>query len=179
MKSKYIILGLTAWCLTVGSVMAQDKNVKKDVKISLKDGAEPDVYIDGIKYDHAIISLLDPSKIKSMNVLKGDKALEEYNAPNGVILITSTNSNEEVKSSDAEFKIRKTGDPDPNASTTIKIRGGDGEPLVIIDGKVSTKEKLNQLDPTDIEKIDVIKDEKAKKEYNSETGVIIITTKKK
>lgn len=178
MKSKYIILGLTVWCLTAGSVMAQDKKVKKDVKISLKDGAEPDVYIDGIKYDHQIISLLDPAKIKSMNVLKSDKALEEYNAPNGVILITSTNSDEEVKPSDTEFKIRKTSDADPNASTTIKIRGGEGDPMVIIDGKVASKEELSKLSPESIEKINVIKDEKAKKEYNSETGVIIVTTKK-
>ncbi|MBE62952.1 MAG: hypothetical protein CMB89_11375 [Flammeovirgaceae bacterium] len=178
MKSKYIILALTALCLSFSSAIAQDKTVKKEMTIQLKDGAEPDVYIDGIKYDHSIISLLDPTKIKSMNVLKGEKAVEEYDAPNGVIIITSINSDDEVEPGPTEFKIRTSGEDD-SKSTTFRVRGGNGEPMVIINGKVSSKEKLHELDPKTIEKIDVIKDEKAIKEYNSETGVIIITTKKK
>ena len=178
MKSKYIILALTALCLSFSSAIAQDKTVKKEMTIQLKDGAEPDVYIDGIKYDHSIISLLDPTKIKSMNVLRGEKAVEEYDAPNGVIIITSINSDDEVESGSTEFNIRTSGEDD-SKSTTFRVRGGNGEPMVIINGKVSSKEKLHELDPKTIEKIDVIKDEKAIKEYNSETGVIIITTKKK
>lgn len=185
---KYLIIYAGTWCLSVFTLHAQDIPVPDQheqkqeiggVAVKVQDGAKPDVYIDGKKYDHSIIELLDPAKIKSINVIKGEKAKEEYNAPNGVIMITSTRETTSEVNDDTEFKIRTTPiESSEDFDTKLRIRGGGKDPLVIIDGKVSTKEQLNKLSPNQIEKIDVLKGEQAIKEHNAVNGVIIITTKK-
>jgi len=77
-----------------------------------------------------------------------------------------------------------TGDGSPSgAGTTVRLRGigtiGNNDPLYIIDG-VPTKEGINQLNPSDIESIQVLKDASSSTIYGSRAanGVIIITTKK-
>jgi len=77
-----------------------------------------------------------------------------------------------------------TGDGSPSgAGTTVRLRGigtiGNNDPLYIIDG-VPTKEGINQLNPNDIESIQVLKDASSSTIYGSRAanGVIIITTKK-
>lgn len=77
-----------------------------------------------------------------------------------------------------------TSDGSPSGSgTTIRIRGigtiNDNNPLYVIDG-VPTKEGLNQLNPNDIESVQVLKDASSATIYGSRAanGVIIITTKK-
>jgi ribosomal protein S8 len=152
-------------CLALGpisSILAQETNeaVKKKLEVTIKENDNPDVYIDGIKYNHAIIDLLDKEKIASISVLKDEKALERYNAPNGVILI--------------ETKAKK--------EDQVKIRFKDGnnneaQPLIIIDGKKVAKGDLEKLNPEDIGSIDVYKGENAIKKYNAPNGVVIITTK--
>lgn len=54
------------------------------------------------------------------------------------------------------------------------------KPLIFIDGKEAKDIRLNDLDPTTIEKISVLKDKEAKKKYGEEgkNGVILITLKK-
>lgn len=173
---KYAIIVISLWTLSLSSLYAQDvssdKENGKEVKVSLKDGAKPDIYIDGKKYDYEIMELLDPDKIKAINVIKGDEAKKEYNAPNGVILITTSRENPSIK---VDFSKS-----DDQQDTKVMIRGGGSDdPLVIIDGKVSSKSNLDQLKPDEIDVIEVVKGEKAAKEYQSASGVIIITTKKK
>ena len=53
------------------------------------------------------------------------------------------------------------------------------EPLIIINGKVSTEEQMKALDPKDIDHIDVLKDESSVAQFGEKgkNGVIIITTK--
>lgn len=152
-------------CLALGpfsSILAQETNeaVKKKLEVTIKENDNPDVYIDGIKYNHAIIDLLDKEKIASISVLKDEKALERYNAPNGVILI--------------ETKAKK--------EDQVKIRYKDGNnneahPLIIIDGKKVAKGDLEKLNPENIGSIDVYKGENAMKKHNAPNGVVIITTK--
>ena len=144
--------------LCLGGILqlaAQDK-----LKIALKSDPKPDIYIDGKKYDPAIVDLLDNEKIKSVKVIKGDEAKEEYNAPNGVILITSINSKEKS-----------------DLDTEIKNKLLKTDPIVIIDGIKSSQDDLKKLDPSNIESIEVIKGEKAIKEYGAEGGVIKVKTK--
>lgn len=54
-----------------------------------------------------------------------------------------------------------------------------GEPLYIIDGKEHSKEKMDEIDPNNIEKIEVFKGDKAIEKYGDKgkNGVIEITTK--
>ena len=145
-------------CLSVSMAQAQKEQNDKiehreEIKIKIKNGAEPDVYIDGKKYDYAIVELLDQSKIKTVEVIKDKQALKEYNAPNGVILIKS------VK--------------------TSKKMDIEGDPVIYIDGKKANKEQLSQLSPDGIESINVFKGEVAAEKYDAPGGAIIVVTKKK
>jgi iron complex outermembrane receptor protein len=72
---------------------------------------------------------------------------------------------------------------DPNGSPTIRLRGistvgANTQPLVVIDGIIGAS--LNNVDPNDIENINVLKDGSAAAIYGSRgsSGVIIVTTKK-
>ncbi|HCD52604.1 MAG TPA: SusC/RagA family TonB-linked outer membrane protein [Balneolaceae bacterium] len=72
---------------------------------------------------------------------------------------------------------------DPNSTPTIRLRGistvGDNtEPLVVIDGVIGAS--LDNVDPSDIASINVLKDGSAAAIYGSRgsSGVILVTTKK-
>ncbi len=81
------------------------------------------------------------------------------------------------------LSIIKTNGGDPNSGYTIRIRGlatigSNVEPLIIIDGALSTS--LDQVDPSDILSMDVLKDGAAAAIYGTRgsNGVIIVTTKR-
>lgn len=72
---------------------------------------------------------------------------------------------------------------DPNSSSTIRLRGistvgANTEPLVVVDGVIGAS--LDNVDPNDIESINVLKDGSAAAIYGSRgsSGVILVTTKK-
>ena len=71
---------------------------------------------------------------------------------------------------------------DPNAGSVIRLRGistvgANVQPLVVIDGVIGAS--LNNVDPNDIESINVLKDGSAAAIYGTRgsSGVIIVTTK--
>lgn len=76
-----------------------------------------------------------------------------------------------------------TADGNPSGTSTIRIRGigtlNNNDPLFVIDG-VPTKGGMHELNPNDIDNIQVLKDASAASIYGSRAanGVIIITTKK-
>jgi TonB-linked SusC/RagA family outer membrane protein len=72
---------------------------------------------------------------------------------------------------------------DPAATPTIILRGGNnydgsGSPLIVVDGQV--RSSLEDINPNDIESMDVLKDAGATALYGARAagGVILITTKK-
>ncbi|MEK6781476.1 MAG: SusC/RagA family TonB-linked outer membrane protein [Bacteroidota bacterium] len=72
---------------------------------------------------------------------------------------------------------------DPNSNATIRLRGistvgSNTEPLVVIDGVIGAS--LSNVDPNDIESINVLKDGSAAAIYGSRgsSGVILVTTKR-
>lgn len=79
------------------------------------------------------------------------------------------------------MRITSTGSP--SGSATIQIRGvgtlNNNDPLYIIDG-MPTKSGIKQLNPSDIESLQVLRDASSASIYGSRAsnGVIIITTKK-
>lgn len=160
---KKTILVTLIMLLSISVTQAQKTEVKKGKKdklyVKVKDGKSPVIYVDGKKFNFPM-ELIDQSKIKSVHVLKNEEAIKKYNAPNGVILIeTKASKNKNI----SEIKIK--GD------TNLK-------PKIIIDGKVSDKKTLDKLKPNQIEKMEIVKGEKAIKKYNAPNGVILITTKK-
>lgn len=75
---------------------------------------------------------------------------------------------------------------DPGAGSTIRIRGGSSlrgsnSPLVVVDGfPLGDAGNLQQINPVDIESIEILKDASASAIYGSRgaNGVIIVTTRK-
>lgn len=74
---------------------------------------------------------------------------------------------------------------EPGSNPTMRIRGitsliGGNDPLIVIDGIQGNMDLLNQISPTEIETIDILKDASATAIYGSRgaPGVVIITTKK-
>ena len=159
------IIGLMASNLHAQESKPSTENKKKQdlLNFEFKADQTPDVYIDGKKYDYEILQLLDQDKIETLNVVKGERAIKEYKAPNGVLVITSK------KSTEAEIP-----------ANVKKIMKGDPgkEPVVIIDGKVSSQEKLSQILPENVESIEVFKDQKALELYNAPYGAVVVKTKK-
>jgi len=125
-----LILTACALLFSISLLQAQEfklektkKNNKEKIHVKVKEGAEPDIYVDGKKFDF------------SMEKYESDKTLGK-----------------------------------------TKFKGES--PVIIINGKVSSKEKLDKLSPNDIEKVEVFKDKSAIKKYNAPNGAIVITTKK-
>lgn len=79
------------------------------------------------------------------------------------------------------LNISKPG-ANPNETPTLRLRGissfGNTQPLVVVDGIVGAS--MENIDPNDIESIDVLKDASAAAIYGTRggAGVIAITTKK-
>ena len=78
--------------------------------------------------------------------------------------------------------VKNTGKPGNGFSINIRGTnsiGGSNSPLYVIDGIPSTA-GLNELNPADIEKVDILKDASATAIYGSRgaKGVVIVTTKR-
>lgn len=153
-----IIIALAFCCVSIVPMTAQD-----NLKIEIKEEKKPAVYIDGIQYDHAIFALLDQSKIATVNIIKNEKAAQEYDAPNGVILITTKKASEKADFAEDEG---------------LPIEAEDKDPMVMIDGKVSTKAVLHSMSPDTIATINILKGQVAIDQYNAPNGVILVQTKK-
>ena len=79
--------------------------------------------------------------------------------------------------------VNITNNGSPGGRTLIRIRGlstfGDGDPLVVVDGVfLEDAEDLRNINPSSIEKIDVLKDAAATAVYGSRgaNGVVIVST---
>jgi len=78
---------------------------------------------------------------------------------------------------------QKNMNPNDN-NMSINIRGvstmGNNDPLIVIDGLISSTSTLNNMNPNDIENISVLKDAGSAAIYGSRSanGVILVTTKK-
>lgn len=66
-----------------------DIKLKDDQKIGGENG--PKVLINGKVSDKKTLKKLNPDQIEKMKIIKGKQAIKKYNAPNGVILITTKN----------------------------------------------------------------------------------------
>lgn len=124
------------------------------------------ILVDGEKMDPAQWQELEksgekPHKIKVTKTVKSDK---------GHVMVFR-NSNDE-----ADIEVIKGG-----SGNFFFIDSGQGEkPLFYIDGKKASEKDVKALDPDAIEKMEVLKGDKATKEYGKKAkdGVVLITTKK-
>jgi TonB-linked SusC/RagA family outer membrane protein len=77
----------------------------------------------------------------------------------------------------------QTTNAQPGATMRVRVRGGNSlrgnnEPLIVVDGVIGAD--INQINPNDIESVDVLKDASATAIYGARAanGVILITTKR-
>lgn len=95
-----------------------------------------------------------------------------------------TNPLQQLTGKAAGVNINQTGS-EPGSSPSVRIRGitsliGGNDPLVVVDGVQGNMDLLNQVPPSEIKSIDILKDASATAIYGSRgaPGVIIVTTKK-
>jgi len=126
---------------------------------------------------------VDPKKIGSMNVLKGQHATEKYGSDgkNGVIEITTKNPTDK----DGNEKRVYRGYPTVNtfsisSSTTDTKTKAKAKQLIIVDGVIVKDKSMNDLNSLDIEKMEIYKGTEAVAKYGEKAkdGVIVITTRK-
>jgi TonB-linked SusC/RagA family outer membrane protein len=95
-----------------------------------------------------------------------------------------TNPLQQLSGRAAGVNINQVGG-EPGSAPNVRIRGissliGGNDPLVVVDGIQGNMDLLNQIPPTEIESVDILKDASATAIYGSRgaPGVIIITTKR-
>ena len=136
------------------------------------------------------VTLSPDSKVMQEVIVTGYSTQKKADLT-GAVTVVDVNDLKKVNNANAMQSLQGkvagmviTTDGSPSGSgTTVRLRGigtiGNKDPLYIIDG-VPTKEGMNQLNPNDIESIQVLKDASSSTIYGSRAanGVIIITTKK-
>ncbi|WP_372937207.1 M56 family metallopeptidase [Seonamhaeicola sp.] len=124
---------------------------------------------------------------KEIHIIKADSLKWKTNGKEAKNIIIKKNKNVEVISGDDHEKhievIIESDDDSENKEERIfivKKQSDDKNALFIIDGKEVEKNPIKDLNPEDIESINVLKDESAINKYGNrgKNGVIIITTKK-
>jgi bla regulator protein BlaR1 len=127
---------------------------------------EPLIVLNGQIMKETKMDAFPADQIRSVNVLKGEKAMEKYGeaGKNGVVEIDCP-----------ECKIEEV---DKN-KTSIRIRGGNGDPLYVINGVVQEKEDgdpTKEIQPDQIKSINVLKGDSAIEKYGEKgaNGVIEI-----
>ncbi len=143
--------------------------------------SNPIYIIDGILRDKEYLEQLDKDdNIRSINVIKGKKAIEKYGekGKNGVIEVTTKNKNQWKVGVGVTPSDEKGSSAESHKSSNIiyDIK----KALIIIDKKESTIEEMRKLDKDNaIESVNVLKGEKATVKYGDKAkhGVIEITTK--
>ncbi|GGK46432.1 MULTISPECIES: M56 family metallopeptidase [Flavobacteriaceae] len=171
------------------------KNDKDQVLFLSSDNEKPIVYVDGELSDNNALESTNPNSIKSVSVLKGEAAMEQYGekGKNGLILITTKenkksvnllNSDKEIDASENVYIIKsdEKGKKDKiiKSQNFIKFSSTEEQPLYILNEKEITSKEMEGIDPNTIKAINVLKDEAAVEKYGDKgkNGVIIITLKK-
>ncbi|MES2004751.1 MAG: N-acetylmuramoyl-L-alanine amidase [Bacteroidota bacterium] len=190
--------------LGLDTIVIRGKADTDEKKLVLKGVQHPSLQhvlmvLDGKKTDNAILQTLDPDQIESVTVLKNESAAALYgeDGRNGVIIITTKKAalNEKLLSISNVSIDPVKGDnlgtyegiavkrrADSTAAGRVYLKGlklATASPLYIIDGVKA--DDIHTLDPSNIDRVDVLKDAAAIVKYGEEArnGVVVISTKKK
>jgi iron complex outermembrane receptor protein len=138
------------------------------------------------------IQLLPDTTTLDEIVLIGYGSANRKDVTGSVVSISEKNMNEGAVTSPLQLisgkaagvNITQTGS-EPGSSPSVRIRGissliGGNDPLVVVDGIQGNMDLLNQIPPSEIISIDILKDASATAVYGSRgaPGVIIVSTKK-
>ncbi|MCM4164654.1 MULTISPECIES: M56 family metallopeptidase [unclassified Arenibacter] len=163
------------------------------VKLDIGDQDDSLILMDGKEISKNEMDKIDPETIKSVEIWKGPKSIEKYGdkGKDGVIEITMKKNNSNLpdnhpgdghKAASITLKphdsinVRQTG---TDKTSGIKLRPGKENPLIILDGKETSKSNFEKIKPEDIESVVVLKGQKAIDKYGdtAKDGVIEVKTK--
>ena len=168
------LLSLILFCFAINFAYAQERTVTGKAT-SQEEKLLPGVP-DTTLLDEIVITGYGTQKKKELTSAISRVKSDEFNQ--GYI----NNPAQLVQGKVAGLSISKAGG-NPNEGYTIRLRGlntihANTQPLVIIDGVPGVS--LDNVDPNDIESMDVLKDGSAAAIYGTRgsSGVIIVTTKK-
>lgn len=150
-----------------------------------------------IKHQRALKEVLDAAQYAQFKAMHEEMRKEHHPSEAPRVRMMRWNSHEGDMDASEKHKMRIEGKrmelTGPHAKMMIRKKGGakgaqrmafignSEKPLVIIDGKESdSATALDDLNPSKIDKMEVLKGEKAVEQYGekAKNGVILITTKK-
>jgi TonB family protein len=167
------------------------------------------VIVDGKEISKADLDKIQPDNVESVSVLKAESATKLYGekGKNGVVLVTMKkgkfiDGKNNVTKLTGNFVLNSTQDTSSASpglqlsanemhgeyqdgttilkADTIKLDFAKTNSQILINGLTTTKAEVNQLNPDNIESIDIMKGESATRLYGEKgkNGVILITMKK-
>ena len=115
------------------------------------------IIVDDREMSKKDLDKIPADEIQSICVLKGESAEKKYG--------------EKGKNGVAKVTLKKKD---------VTVGGPNRSPLIIIDGKEASLEKMENINPSHIKSVSVLKDEQAIKKYGEKAkdGVVEIVTKK-
>jgi TonB-dependent SusC/RagA subfamily outer membrane receptor len=164
---------------------------------------DPLILVDGKKMTSEEMLSIDANRIKSVNVIKDTKSFEKYGekAKNGVIIVTLKKEGEidakwppnntfedkyskfpNTASGQSPFTVVGYTTKPTSAFQVNKLQQNfekvDFDMLIVVDGKVKTKDEINDINPDHIESMSVYKGKKATDLFGEKAanGVIVIQT---
>ncbi|MFI1743563.1 M56 family metallopeptidase [Thalassobellus sediminis] len=151
--------------------------VRFGVNANEENNKVPLILLDGKEISNEEFEKIDPKSIKSIDVLKDEKAEKIYGekGKNGVLIITT-------KEKTTGVTVIGYGKPSDSNKNTGILTGIDcRSTLIILDGKEIEKKELEDIHDTDVESVNIFRNEEAIEKYGKkgENGVIVITTKGK
>jgi TonB-dependent SusC/RagA subfamily outer membrane receptor len=165
-------------------------NIKAD---TVNQQNKPVYFVDGVKITEVEMNAISADKIKSVNVLKGDKALKKYpnEGKNGVIEIVlkdierkDQTPNKDWSNISASQNLNQIKSLELVNGVKVEVKGiidtavNNNTPLYVLDG--SPIKSIVGISPTEIESINILKDAASKTIYGdaAKNGVVLITSKK-
>ena len=165
-------------------------NIKAD---TVKQQDKPVYFVDGVKITEVEMNAIAADNIKSVNVLKGDKALKKYpkEGKNGVIEIVlkdierkDQTPNKDWSNISASQNLNQIKSLELVNGVKVEVKGiidtavNNNTPLYVLDG--SPIKSIVGISPTEIESINILKDAASKTIYGdaAKNGVVLITSKK-
>jgi len=144
-----------------------------------KSKQQPLIIFDGEKTEG--MEDIQTEEISSVEVIKGKQAVLAYGekAENGVVVITSKAENNKVEVDTEVISLKRLDASADEAVIKIKGKGGEGQPLYVVDGEELSDKEFQEVRSKDIEEINVLKGNDAIEKYGEKgkNGVILIELK--
>ena len=173
---------------------AQNDSVQTDKNEILINSKKPLYFVEGKLINESEVEKINPDEIESVNVLKGEKAIEKYGdeGKNGVI---------EIQLKEKEVSISETlenGMPICGLVQGVEINNNDSDfisdkqfpgtvcqasvrnypkPNFVVNGELVSEDFVRNLNPNEIESIEIIKNADSIYSQHNLNGTIVITTK--